>query len=71
LICFSIFSCLVFFHNSSFVIICGQCMLHIFHKHLFIKVCNLLTIVCVIFHVSHPYRSTTLTLVSNILNLVL
>jgi hypothetical protein len=58
LICLSIFFFwFVFFHNSSFVIICGQCMFYIFRKRLFIKVCNLLTTVCVIFHVSHPYKS--------------
>jgi hypothetical protein len=32
LICLSIFSCFVFFHNSSFSIICGQCILYIFRK---------------------------------------
>lgn len=49
-------------HTSVRLIILGHLMPIIPHKHLLANVCNLFVIWLVIFHVSHPYSSTDLTL---------
>ena len=63
--------CLVLLHNSLLDILFGHLMLRMFLKHLLTKVWIDLMDAAVSLQVSDPYKSTDLTLVVNILNLVL
>jgi hypothetical protein len=63
--------CCVVSHNSLLFIVVGQHVMNMLRRYRLTNVCSLLMLSCAVFHVSHPYNNTFITLLLNILNVVL
>jgi hypothetical protein len=63
--------CCVVSHNSLLLIGFVHHILNMLQRHWVTKVCSLIMISCVVFHVLHPYNNTLITLLLNILSFVL
>jgi hypothetical protein len=61
--------CYVVSHNSLLLIVFGHHSLNRLRRHRLIKICSLLMISCVVFHVLHPYNNTLIKLLLNTIRL--
>jgi hypothetical protein len=63
--------CYVVSNNSLLLIVFGHHSLNRLRRHRLTKICSLLMISCVVFHVLDPYNNTLIKLLLNILSFVL